>query len=108
MPYRSEKILIAGTVNDKRRKLSEEQKQAIVLLRQNGYSLRKIALMFGCSKSLVQYILNPKVKSKPKKRSTAYWTEAKKKYRSRKQELFKTGQIDENRKRKHRVTGKPP
>lgn len=104
MPYRSEKILIAGTVNDKRRKLSDEQKKAIVVLSNNGYSLRKLANMFGCSKSLVHHILNPTLKSKSKKRSTAYWTEAKRKHRKRKQELYKTGQINEIRKNKN----KPP
>lgn len=108
MPYKSERILIQGTVYDKRRKLSSEQIQAIKILNERGYSQRKLATMFGCSKRSVQNILHPQKRSKPKKRSTAYWTEAKKQYRKRKQELYQTGKINENRKRKHRTSDKPP
>ena len=108
MPYKSERIPIQGTVYDKRRTLSLEQIRAIKILNEQGYSQRKLAAMFGCSKRSVQNILHPQQRSKPKKRSTAYWTEAKKQYRRRKQELYQTGKINENRKRKHRTSDKPP
>ena len=108
MPYKSERIPISGTVYDKRRKLSSEQIQAIKILNERGYSQRKLATMFGCSKRSVQNILHPQKRSKPKKRSTAYWTEAKKQYRKRKQELYSTGKINENKKRKYRTSDKPP
>lgn len=108
MPYKSERIPISGTVHDKRRKLSPEQVRAIKILNEQGYSQRKLASMFGCSKRSVQNILNPQKRSKPKKRSTAYWTAAKKKYRQYKQELYTSGKINENRKRKYRIADKPP
>lgn len=100
MPYRSEKVKIAGTKHDRRRRLSDEQKKAIVILSREGYSQRKLAAMFGCSKGSIQFILNPGAKSKPKSRSSAYWSAAKKKYRRRKQELYKTGKINERKKKR--------
>ena len=100
MPYKSEGIPIAGTKLDQRRKLSDEQREAIKILVDKGYSRRKLAEMFNVSKSLIQHVLNPQLRSKPKKRSTAYWTEAKRKYRQRKQQLYKTGKLSE-KKTKH-------
>lgn len=100
MPYKSESIPIAGTKLDQRRKLSNEQREAIKILADKGYSRRKLAEMFNVSKSLVQHVLNPQFRTKPKKRSTAYWTEAKRKYRQRKQQLYKTGKLSE-KKTKH-------
>ncbi len=99
MPYKSEQIPISGTVHDKRRKLSSEQVRAIKILNEQGYSQRKLAVMFGCSKRSVQNILHPQQRTKSKKRSTAYWTAAKKKYRQRKQELYISGKINEKRKK---------
>lgn len=93
MPYKSEKIPIAGTKHDGRRKLSEEQKQAVIILHKEGYSFRKLAEMFGVSKWLIQSIISPPVRRKSKKYSTEYYTEAKRKYRLKKQELFKNGDL---------------
>lgn len=107
MPYKSEKIKVAGTVYDKRRKLTAEQVQAIKILNGQGYSQRLLASMFGCSKRSVQNILHPQKRSMPKSRPTSYWTEAKRKYRKRKQELLKSGKIYES-KRKHRTPEKSP
>ena len=81
MPYKSESIPIAGTKLDQRRKLSNEQREAVKILADKEYSQRKLAEMFNVSKSLIQSILNPQRRAAQKKRSTAYWTEAKRKYR---------------------------
>lgn len=98
MPYKSERIPIAGTKLDQRRKLSDEQREAIKILANEGYSQRKLAEMFNVSKSLVQGIINPQPHRKPqKKRATAYWTEAKKRYRLRKHKLYKAGELNKKR-----------
>jgi transposase len=106
MPYRSEEIPIAGTKHDSRRKLSEEQKQAIKILHKEGYSYRKLAEMFNVSKWCIQSIINPSVRSKSRKQSKEYWSEAKRKYRKKKQELYKNGDI--NNKISKRRPKKPP
>ena len=104
MPYRSERVRIAGTRHDLRRKLTDDQVSAIRLLKSEGYSYRRLAAMFGCSKWSVQNIINPQPRKKDKKRPTVYWTEKKRQYRQRKQALFKSGIINERtrRKRKHK------
>lgn len=99
MPYKSERIPIAGTNLDQRRKLSDEQRNAIKILAREGYSQRKLADMFNVSKSLVQGIVKPQPRKPQKKRATAYWTEAKKRYRTRKNTLYKQGELAQ---RKHR------
>lgn len=91
MPFKSEKITIAGTQYDRRRKLSDEQVKAIVILSAQGYSQRQLARMFGCSKGSIQNILHPQKRYPQKARETAYWTEAKRRYRMRKQMLYKAG-----------------
>ncbi len=93
MPYKSERIPIAGTNLDQRRKLSNEKREAIKILADKGYSQRKLAEMFDVSKSLIQFILKPQPRTAQKKRQTAYWTGAKRKYRQRKYQLYKTGQL---------------
>lgn len=103
MPYKSESIPIAGTKLDQRRKLSDEQREAIKILADKGYSRRKLAEMFNVSKSLVQYVLNPRIRTEQKKRPTAYWTEAKKKYRQRKHQLYKTGKLSEKKTKHGRI-----
>lgn len=100
MPYKSERITIAGTKHDKRRKLSNDQIRAIKLLKVDGYSYRQLAAMFGCSKWTIQNIIHPQIRKPSKKLPTAYWTEKKREYRQRKQALFKSGQINEKTKRK--------
>lgn len=100
MPYKSERITIAGTKHDNRRKLSTDQVRAIKLLKEDGYSYRQLAAMFGCSKWTIQNIIHPQIRKPPKKRPTEYWTEKKRNYRQRKQALFKSGQINEKSKRK--------
>ncbi len=99
MPYKSERIKIAGTKHDKRRKLSNDQVRAIKLLKEEGYSYRTLAAMFGCSKWTVQTLIHPQLRKPSKKLPTAYWTEKKREYRQRKQSLFKSGQLNEKTKR---------
>ncbi len=103
MPYKSESIPIAGTKLDQRRKLSNEQREAIKILADKGYSQRKLAEMFNVSKSLVQGIINPQPhRNPPRKRTTAYWTEAKRKYRLRKHKLYLSGELNKKkRNQKH-------
>lgn len=100
MPYKSEKIPIAGTKLDARRKLSDEQKEAIKILSAEGYSQRKLAEMFGCSKRSVQNILQPQPRCKPKKRPTEYWTEKKREYRQRKQKMYVEGTLKFKKKKR--------
>lgn len=59
MPYKSEKVKIAGTKFDLRVKLSKDQKEAIKILSEKGYSQRKLAMMFNCSKRSIQNIIQP-------------------------------------------------
>ena len=99
MPYRSEHVPIAGTQYDSRRKLSDEQRDAVIILHREGYSYRKLAAMFGVSKRLIQSIIRPPKRSIPRQRPKSYWTQAKRKYRIRKQNLFKQGLINETKKR---------
>jgi hypothetical protein len=100
MPYKSEKILIAGTRYDKRRKLSQDSVSAIKILISEGYSYRQLAAMFHCSKWTIQNIIHPPIRGVPQRRTTAYWTEKKREYRQRKQFLFKSGKIHDINKRK--------
>lgn len=93
MPYTSDKIQIAGTKHDKRSKLTQDERNAIIILVQKGYSQRKLAAMFRVSRRLVQNIIKPQPRSPARPRPKEYWTEAKRKYRKRKNELLKTGKI---------------
>lgn len=99
MPCKSEKINIAGTKYDRRRKLSPDQVKAIKLLKEEGYSYRQLAAMFNCSKWTIQNIINPQINKQPIKRPTSYWTEKKRQYRQRKEALFKSGKINAKNKR---------
>ena len=101
MPYKSEKIKIAGTEFDRRRKLSEEDKECIRELRRtDGLSQRKLAAMFGVSRRLIQYILDPaKAKRnveihKPHIYSKEEWAETVRNHRRYKQKLYKEGKIN--------------
>ena len=100
MPYKSERIPIAGTKFDRRRKLSPEQKEAIKILSERGYSQRKLAEMFGCSKRSVQNILHPQERGSQPKRPTEYWTQKKREYRQWKQKLFLDGRLTLKTKKK--------
>lgn len=67
MPYKSEKCKIQGTKFDRRRKLSEEQKELIKWLREEErISYNKLAKQFGVSKRLIQFICCPDKEQKAK------------------------------------------
>jgi len=94
MPYKSEQIKIEHTSFDQRRKLTAKQHDAIRILHDKGYSYQDLADMFGCSKSNVQNIIRPSSRAKPKPRSKEYWTEHKREYRRRKQQLYVSGKLN--------------
>lgn len=58
MPYKSDKMKIAGTEYDRRRKLTEEQKNEIIALR-GTISQRKCAEMFKVSKRTIAFLWYP-------------------------------------------------
>lgn len=93
MPYKSEKIPITGSCLDRRCVLTPEQREAIKLLHEDGFSYRKLAEMFRCSKWTIQNLIHPQKRSKPIKRPSAYWTAKKREYRKRKQQLFVAGKL---------------
>lgn len=101
MPYLSDNILIAGTKHDKRSKLTQDERNAIIILVQKGYSQRKLAAMFRVSRRLVQSIIKPQPRSPARLRPAEYWADAKRKYRKRKNELLKTGKIQLPKKKAH-------
>lgn len=60
MPYLSTKIRIEKTEFDRRIKLKESDKAKIrELYRQPEYSQRRLADMFGVSRRLIQFVLDP-------------------------------------------------
>lgn len=93
MPYTSESIPIAGTKHDLRVKLTQDAKDAIKLLSKQGYSQRRLAEMFRCSRRSIQNVLTPEPRKPQLKRSKEYWTEAKRRHRKHKQQLFSEGKI---------------
>lgn len=106
MPYKSEKIKIKGTELDRRRKLTDDQKDYIRWLREEeGLSQRQLAEMFGVSRRLITFILDPEKDKKNKERlkrlkqegrykySKEQWAEVMKEHRHYKEKLHKDGFI---------------
>ena len=102
MPYKSEKIKIAGSLYDKRIKLTEQDREDIKNL--TGMSIRGIARMYGVDKRLIQFILFPErhqknlLDRKNRGGSKQYYNREKqrqymKKHRNHKQELYIKGKI---------------
>ena len=103
MPYKSEKIKIEGTKHDRRRKLTDADKEEI---KSNplGLSQRKLALMYGVSRRTIQFTLDPQKLEENKKRraerggSKKYYDkdahkESMKEHRKYKHELYKSKKI---------------
>lgn len=85
---------IAGTKYDQRRKLSDLQIQAIVLLYNNGWSSTQIAELLKVCRSTVQYTVHPQVQKKKNSKHTAeYWKEAYLKNRRYRKSLESEGLI---------------
>lgn len=106
MPYKSEKIKIAGTSHDRRRKLTEEQKEYIRWLREEEQlSYNQLARQFGVSKRLIIFICKPEIMEKARERFKQYrkegrykptkeeWAETIKEHRHYKEKLHKEGKI---------------
>lgn len=106
MPYKSEKIKIEGTQHDRRRKLTEDQKAYIRWLREEeGLSQRQLAAMFGVSRRLITFVLDPEKEKQNKALQKQYrlegrykytkeqWAEVQRDYRRYKQQLHKDGLI---------------
>ena len=103
MPYKSEKIKLPPT-KDRRRKLTDEQKEEIRLIYAEGkVGTRPLAKQFGVSRSLIQIIVNPDIAERKKQRikehwrdyrpSKEEWAETMKEHRRYKQDLFLKGEI---------------
>ena len=82
MPYKSEKIKIEGTMFDRRRKLTDEQKEQIKMIYNSGVcGTRPLAKQFGVSKSTIRAIVIPGVAEKNKQKIKEHWRD----YSDRKQ-----------------------
>lgn len=102
MPYKSERIKIAGGKYDRRIKLTPQDKEDIKEL--TGLSIRAVARMYGVDKRLIQFILYPekqeknKLDRKGRGGSARYYNREKqkeymKKHRHHKQNLYLKGKI---------------
>ena len=103
MPYKSEKLKLNET-QDRRRKLTDEQKEEIKRIYKSGVcGQRPLAKQFGVSRSLIQIIVNPDIAEKKKQRIKNHWrdyrptkeewAETIKEYRHYKQELYLKGEL---------------
>lgn len=111
MPYKSEKIKIEGTANDRRVKLTDEQKSEIKKLHSEGSSIHGLSRQYKVDRRTIQFIVYPERLEENKKRrkerggSKIYYvkekhTKAIKKHRKHKQDLFLKGEINLNDKTK--------
>lgn len=104
MPYKSEKIIIKGSKFDRRIKLTPEDKEEIRRLYKTVKSQRKLAAMYGVSRRLITFVLEPKrLETNYKNRlsrggSKQYydkdeWKKTMKEHRNYKEKLHKEGKI---------------
>lgn len=105
MPFKSEKIVIANTDNDRRIKLTDLDKEEIVNIRKDeGLSYNQLAALFNVSKRTIYWIVNPEKleRNKELRKERGGWksyydkeknSEAIKKTRKHKQQLFINGEI---------------
>ena len=104
MPYIHEvnHIKLVG-LQDRRRKLTDEQKAEIIRLRNEGWSMRKLAKEFEVSAQSILFIVNPESKANNDKYIKDHWrkfqktkeenAEAVRKTRLYKRELFSKGEL---------------
>lgn len=103
MPYISEKIRLPEQY-DRRRKLTETQKQEIKTKYETGlYSLNSLAKEYSVSKKTILLIVNPESKRKNDQRIKDHWknyqepkeerAETVREHRHYKNELYKSGKI---------------
>ena len=104
MPYTHEVNHIKHVgLQDRRRKRTDEQKTEIIRLRDEGWSLMKLAKKFEVSKAAILRIVNPEYKAKRDKYIKDHWrefqqtreehNESVKKTRHHRQELFLKGEL---------------
>lgn len=104
MPYKSEKIKLAPC-QDRRRKLTEEQKDEIRRIYKTGVcGTRPLAKQFGVSRSLIQIIVNPVRAESIKQRRKEHWRDYRpskeewaatvREHRHYKQELYLKGELN--------------
>ena len=105
MPYKSEKIKLSET-QDRRRKLTEEQKAEIKDLYETGFhSLNSLAKQFCVSKKSILLIVNPESAAKARQYRKNNWREFQRKgeewntiqreHRAYKYKLYKEGKLKE-------------
>lgn len=103
MPFKSEKIVTAGSEHDRRRKLTDVQKDQIVALR-GTISAHKCAEQFGVSRRMMQFLWYPeRLEANKQARQVrggwkqyynkTNWAEAMREHRKYKQELYNAGII---------------
>lgn len=111
-PYlRAQKIKMSG-MQDRRRKLTEEDKQKIREMYKGGnIGCRPLARMFGVSRSLIRIIVIPEVAEKIRARFKEHWREYYKRYgknyhaasmrktRNYKYSLYREGKLQGKRKK---------
>lgn len=86
MPYKSEKLKLSET-QDRRRKLTDEQKEEVRRIYATGIvGQRPLAKQFGVSRSLIQVVVNPEIAEKKRQRMKEHWQD----YRPSKEEWAKT------------------
>lgn len=108
MPYKSEKINISGTSYDRRRKLTEDQKEYIRWLHEEErVSKHKLAEMFNVSRRTIQFTIDRskyernRENSKRHKAEGKYkpskeqWAQVMREHRHYKQQLYIEGKISE-------------
>ena len=104
MPYKSEKIKIQGTLKDRRRKLTDDEKEQIKgLYKDTGISIHSLAKDFNVSRRTIQFILFPDRNDRAKQRFKEHWkdyydrkklTAATREKRRYKQKLYLKGEIE--------------
>jgi hypothetical protein len=103
MPYKSQKIKIENTKFDRRIKLNEEDKKCIYnLYHKENFSQRNLAKIYNVSRRTISFIVNPESLNRHKelsKNRNYYNKDSNREYiknhRRYKQELFKSGKIDD-------------
>lgn len=103
MPYKSEKIRLNET-QDRRRKLTEEQKEEIRRIYAKGTcGTRLLAKQFGVSRSTIQTIVNPEIAKRNHEYVAKHWRDHRpskeewattmRKHRRYKHELYLKGEL---------------
>lgn len=104
MPYKSEKLKLPPS-KDRRRKLTDEQKEEIRSIYAEGKcGTRSLAKQFGVSRSTIQVIVNPAIKQRHHDYRSKHWRDYRpskeewaatmKEHRHYKQELYLKGELD--------------